>query len=360
MPANSSSKAYLIIIAIVFLISGFLFIGLLHWNNTVTLRPLEGATRQHNSLSELFSIENTTATRSSKYRPSKKTTSPPAESLSADSFYLDASVVASQYSINPAPCSTLPVKPYVVIIVFARPNGYKLRQAIRSTWGSLVDTHCGVRMLFMFGRVYDSAVQEALNEESKKYGDVIQSNQFDDRYRSAANKAVHLLQWGAAFCPESAYTAKIDDDNWLNLQKYLNFLKAHPPSDIVYGGMFYAGTIVIRDPNSKYFVPREEFPQEYYPEYLSGILYAFPTKHLAKVVYMAQHSQMTFNDDVFVCGVVATKAGLTRKEVPDYGWDHNIHDTTCPKRDKMCIHYSKIEDFYRLWNDPCFKYEKLC
>lgn len=98
----------------------------------------------------------------------------------------------------------------------------------------------------MFGRVYDTKVQSILDEEAKKYGDVIQSNQFDDKYRAAATKAVHLLQWGATFCPESTYTAKIDDDNWLNLGKYLKFLRQNQDPVTVYGGIFGSGTTVIR------------------------------------------------------------------------------------------------------------------
>ncbi|OQV24590.1 putative Beta-1,3-galactosyltransferase 1 [Hypsibius exemplaris] len=281
----------------------------------------------------------------------------------ADPYYLDPRIIAKQYDIMPKPCSAFIQKPFLLLIVFARPDGFTIRQAVRKTWASLANPICGVRVLFMFGRVYDHDVQTKLNQEAEKYGDVIQSNQFDDKYRAAAHKAIHLLQWGGTFCPESTYTAKMDDDNWLNLPKYYKFLQANQHTDYVFGAMFGAGTTVLRDPSSKYYVPKEEFPSDYYPEYLSGILYAFKTKFLPKVVHVAKHpatGQITFNDDVYMCGVVATAAGLTRKEVPDYAWDHNIRDSTCPKRDKMCIHYSKIEDFYRLWNDPCYRYEELC
>ena len=80
-----------------------------------------------------------------------------------------------------------------------------------------------------------------LHQEAEKYGDIIQSNQFDDKYRAAAHKAIHLFQWGGTFCPESTYTAKIDDDNWLNLPKYLKFLKDNQENDYVYGAVFGAG-----------------------------------------------------------------------------------------------------------------------
>lgn len=53
-----------------------------------------------------------------------------------------------------------------------------------------------------------------------------------------------------------------------------------------------------RDLNHKDYVPKDEYDAEFYPEYLSGVLYAFPTKQLSKVVYMAQRTHMTFNDEV--------------------------------------------------------------
>ncbi|XP_055347277.1 beta-1,3-galactosyltransferase 5-like [Paramacrobiotus metropolitanus] len=270
--------------------------------------------------------------------------------------------IARQYTIMPKTCAEMPVKPFLVLIVFSRIDAFDLRTAIRTTWGSLADTKCGIRLLFMFGRVYKDNLQRKLEAEAEKYGDIIQSNQFDDVYRSAAQKAIHLLQWSAAFCPESVYTAKIDDDNWLNLPMYYKFLQTHQHTDYVYGAVFYSGTTVIRHTGTKYYVPREEYSGDYYPEYLSGILYAFPTRFVQRILQASLEVPRTFNDDVYVCGMLTNKANLTRKAVPNYAWDQNSaqRDSKCTKKDMMCIHYSNAQDYYRMWKDPCYTYERIC
>lgn len=271
-------------------------------------------------------------------------------------------LIAQQYTIHPKPCKDLPSKTFLVLIVFSRTTGFALRQAIRKTWGSLASPVCGVRLLFMFGRVYDPELQQRLQTEAYEHGDMIQSNQFDDVYRGAAEKALHLLQWGATFCPESVYTAKIDDDNWLNLPLYYKFLQENQKNDHVYGAMFGTGSPVIRATGTKYFVPREEYEPDKYPEYLSGVLYAFPTRFIPRVLLASKEVRRTFNDDVYVCGLLATKANLTRRPVPRYAWDQVSaqKDSKCVKKDMMSVHYSKIEDFYRMWEDPCYRYEELC
>ncbi|XP_055343179.1 beta-1,3-galactosyltransferase 5-like [Paramacrobiotus metropolitanus] len=273
-----------------------------------------------------------------------------------------ADVIARQYTISPKPCKDVPMKPFLVLVAFSRIDAFALRTAIRKTWGSVADPNCGVRLLFMFGRVYKKNLQLKLEAEALEFGDIIQSNQFDDVYRSAAQKAIYLLQWGAAYCPESVYTAKIDDDNWLNLPLYYKFLQENQKNDYVYGAMFNEGSPVIRNTGTKYYVPREEFDGDVYPEYLSGILYAFPTRFLDRVLQASLEVQRTFNDDVYVCGLLTTKANLTRMPVPRYAWDQPgaQRDSNCTKRDMMCIHYSKDTDYYRMWDDPCYTYPRLC
>lgn len=268
--------------------------------------------------------------------------------------------ITSQYTINPYPCDILPIKPSLVIIVTGRVTGFELRQAIRATWGSLASPVCGVRLLFMVGATNNATYQDRLTTEGAMYGDLIQSNQFDDTYSTAAAKSLHLLQWSATFCSQSVYTVKIDDDNWLNLPKYSKFLLENSNSGYAFGAIFPAGGQVIRDPWHKNFVSREDFNEDIYPEYMSGMLYAFPTKVLPKILMASREIKPILNEDVYVCGLLAGRANVTRKAAPDYGWTPVFTDTKCPKRDKTCIHYSRIDDFYKLWNDPCDRYRELC
>lgn len=281
----------------------------------------------------------------------------------SDQFFLDQNIVAPQYSILPAPCSAFPQPIYLVIIAVSRPNGFALREAVRATWGSLADPDCGVRLIFFLGKTLDALTQDSISKEAEQYGDILQTLQFEDNYRAQSLKSIYLFQWSGTFCSESIFTAKIDDDNWLNLERYVDFLKNQTNLDQIYGALFKGGTHPLRDPEDQYVSPRDDYPPDIYPDYTSGMLYAFPTKHLAKVVHIAKKLNVGINEDVFITGIVATAANLTRGRVRSYGWGHQPQDNPnmdCPKRDRICIHYSNAEWMYKLWNDPCHKYRTLC
>lgn len=132
--------------------------------------------------------------------------------------------ISSQYLINPDPCDVR-TNILALIIVTTRVDGFDRRRAVRSTWGSLVTPSCGVRLLFMLGAAKGKSVQKLIDSEALLYGDIIQSDLFEDSYTTASAKSLYLFQWATTFCSQSVYTVKVDDDNWLNLPMYFQFLK---------------------------------------------------------------------------------------------------------------------------------------
>lgn len=132
----------------------------------------------------------------------------------------------------------------------------------------------------ILGGTRDKAFQARLYTEAAIYNDLIQSDQFEDTYSTASSKSLYSLQWASTFCHQTTYTAKTDDDIWLNLPKYYAFLESQRHTDHAFGAMFWAGSPPIRYMNHKNYVSREDFKEDTYPEYMSGQLYAFPTKYV--------------------------------------------------------------------------------
>lgn len=211
----------------------------------------------------------------------------------------------------------------------------------------------------MVGGTINSTEQARLRTESEMHGDLIQSNQFEDTYTTASLKSLHSLQWAATFCHRSTYTAKVDDDNWLNLPKYEKFLQSQKHTDFAFGGIFWPGNQVVRYQHKNY-VSREDYKEDYYPQYLSGMLYAYPTRLLHKLLLAGKEIPTILNEDVYIGGLLAGRANITRKQAPDYAWTPDVKDSDCLKRDKMCIHYCKLEQFYTFWKDPCYRYPQIC
>ncbi|XP_055340744.1 beta-1,3-galactosyltransferase 9-like [Paramacrobiotus metropolitanus] len=273
-------------------------------------------------------------------------------------FRFVAEVVAKQYSIMPEACEINGKEVFAIVIVVTRPEAFRYRVAIRETWGSLAEIQCGVRLIFMIAKIASSTIQYRIGLESEKFHDIVQSNRFYDNYRAQSLKSIHALQWVAAFCPNSTFTVKIDDDNWLNLPRYLRYLRSQPADDpLVHGGIFRGGVTALRNPEEKNSVPREDYPPDEYPEYLTGMLYALPTRYVGKVVYLANRLNAGLNEDMYINGIVTVAAGLERKDVEGYAW--RVEKDKCQKKE-MCVHYSSVEDMYRMWNDTCDSYQKLC
>ena len=75
------------------------------------------------------------------------------------------------------------------------------------------------------GATTEAGRQRRLEEESSKYGDLVQGD-FLDTYRNLSYKAIMGSLWVAEFCGQAEFVVKIDDDCFLDLYevKYVNLL----------------------------------------------------------------------------------------------------------------------------------------
>lgn len=281
---------------------------------------------------------------------------------SPDRYFVDSNIVRSQYLHHPAPCNTPLSSLYMMIAVITAPGNFGMRTAIRTTWGSLAKPRCGVRIIFVLGRVSKHETQRLLDQEARLHKEILQSNQYDDLYRSSTLKTLHLFQWCAAFCAHSKYIVRIDDDAWLNLPKYYTFLKENEMNGTIYGYTISSGAPVQRAPSDKYFLPREDYTPDKLPEYVGGFMFTTPTKYLPKLLHASHFMAYSFLDDVYVAGMLATASNMKRQYVHDYmpSGQPPRQNGTCPKRDAMTIHHSMPVDQYELWTDPCHSYKDLC
>lgn len=148
--------------------------------------------------------------------------------------------------------------------------------------------------------------QVELEEEWKEEGDLIVED-IMDAYLNLTLKVLRILKWKQSHCPLATYLVKIDDDVHLNVLKYLKQLQlysGHEAHNLI-AGHLYNDTDVIRDPNSKWFVPNEVYSAPRFPKFVSGICYVFGVDAVPKL-YHASLSQPLFHlEDVFLTGMVA-------------------------------------------------------
>ncbi|GAU89187.1 hypothetical protein RvY_01766 [Ramazzottius varieornatus] len=273
------------------------------------------------------------------------------------------------FTVTPSSCSSA-AAPFLLLIVFSRPNAFARRESIRRTFGSLASS-CpsqtinsstrSIRILFILGQVKDADLQEEIEREAKTYDDVVQSAAFVDGYAEATRKGIALFHWALLHCPQANFVAKADDDCWVNLPRFVKVLRKHQDKEGIFGLFWAQGAPVIRDPANKWNVPYADFPEDDFPPYVSGILYAVSRNVVRKLAEAVTVLKYLWHDDVFITGMAAKEAGvqhwgLAGYDVKGTSWKR----TTCAKKAFLAIHYVNDANMDALWNDKCQSYEVPC
>ncbi|KAF4093341.1 hypothetical protein AMELA_G00001020, partial [Ameiurus melas] len=211
-------------------------------------------------------------------------------------------------------------KPFLVLMVPVAPQQLEARNSIRSTWGneSIVQGK-NITVLFMLGLKgveEGEKHQEQLNLESQQYHDLIQSN-FMDTYKNLTIKTMVILDWLATHCPQASYAMKIDSDMFLNLENLMSLLLApNTPKENYITGMVMWNRPVIRNEYSKWYVPKEVYPDDVYPTYLLGMGYVFSSDLPEKLVKVSKDVKPFPIEDAYV-GACLKKMGLSPSSPPD-------------------------------------------
>lgn len=150
-------------------------------------------------------------------------------------------------------------------------------------------------------------------QESQEHHDLLQSN-FLDSYQNLTIKTMVILEWLALRCPSASYAMKIDSDMFLNVHNLVKMLLKAPRRGYM-TGMVERGAPVLRDPNSKWFLPQEVFPELYYPDYALGLGYVFSLDLPKKIITASRHVKAIYIEDVYL-GVCMKYLGIKLTDPP--------------------------------------------
>ncbi|XP_055073248.2 beta-1,3-galactosyltransferase 1 [Misgurnus anguillicaudatus] len=211
-------------------------------------------------------------------------------------------------------------KPFVVVIVPVPPENIEGRDAIRNTWGGekpFADKV--VLVLFLLGSrsgTGKEALQEQLNNESKHYKDLLQSN-FQDSYRNLTIKTMVMMEWLSEKCSQASYAVKVDTDVLLNIRNLINML-ANPDtlkSNYMTGLVWYESP-VLRDPSNKFYMPYNVFSKDHYPPYPLGMCYIFSTDLPLKFLQQSRQIKPIYIEDAYL-GMCLERLGIVPTKPPN-------------------------------------------
>lgn len=188
--------------------------------------------------------------------------------------------------------------PFLVFLVPVAPREAAVRETIRKTWGAPSrDTLC----LFYMGLPeggHVSDIQDKLQDESKKHGDIIQMS-FQDSYQNLTIKTVMMMNWVKTHCPHASYVMKVDADIFVNVFYLIRLLRNSPQRGFITGSVIWDGQ-PRRDSNSKWYVSEEEYPEDSFPPYVSGAGYVFSADLAGRIAWASRFVRLIPLEDVYV------------------------------------------------------------
>ena len=192
---------------------------------------------------------------------------------------------------------------HVVFFVPSALGNFDRREAIRRSYGKR-DTWPviagGGKMVtvFMLGSTSDAGLQDKIDIESNKYGDIVQES-FIDSYLNLTRKTIMGLKWVKSHCRHAEFAMKIDDDTSIIQRRIIPILRDAPRIRYTLGYVF-KNPIVMRHKINKFYMSKAFYPNASLPPYSSGAGYIMSTDVVEAVFNVAITIPIFPWEDVFV------------------------------------------------------------
>ncbi|KAM9741320.1 beta-1,3-galactosyltransferase 2-like isoform 2-T2 [Menidia menidia] len=230
--------------------------------------------------------------------------------------------------------------PFLVLVIPVTPNNTKARDIIRRTWGNqTVVLGQEIRHFFLLGLSMGQNGTEQpepeLLQESRTYHDILQSN-FLDSYHNLTIKTMVMFEWLSDHCPFTSYAMKVDSDIFLNVRNLVDML-LKAPRHLYITGSVARDAEVLRNSDSKWFLPVTAFPESTYPPYALGLGYVFSLDLPTRILRASTHIRAIYIEDVYV-GLCLRHLGVLPTDPPQEG----LFMTTVPFLTNICYWTSVI------------------
>ena len=256
-----------------------------------------------------------------------------------------------------------PTQVFLVVVVVSKATHFAQRAAIRQSWAQVVPSDVAVR--FLVGAA-DNAT-EHINDESKKFDDVIQLK-LDDGYGSLSIKSLLMLRWVSESCENSLdqgfFLLKVDDDSYLDLPALISNLRLTPHKTFIMGRLI-SGAQPSHNRLSKYFTPRYIYGRNYYPQYVSGSAYIVSGDALKQLFLVCVRTRVFWLEDIYLTGICAKKASIPLIHNVRFNSFDDVGELVkpldgigssnlpCRRHKWMVLHRVQPQQMLTLWEQRC-------
>ncbi|CAJ0602705.1 unnamed protein product [Cylicocyclus nassatus] len=235
------------------------------------------------------------------------------------------------------------ISPLMIATVLSTANHTEERQAVRETWASereskFIKTHY-VMVFFIISSTSKNDLHN-LQKEQEEYDDLIVTD-LHEGFRNLHLKVYASMVFLQQYCPSAHFLMKVDDDVALNLDRVVDSWKRDSESIRSIFCRVWIKMPPIRNINSKYYVPENAWPNEYFPPYCSGPMYIMGKEAIQLILDYAPLFTPVTVDDVFYTGIIAEKAKIQRVHwEASVTFDFQKFSLECnkPKEVKLFVH----------------------
>ncbi|XP_037527986.1 beta-1,3-galactosyltransferase 5-like [Rhipicephalus sanguineus] len=197
----------------------------------------------------------------------------------------------------------------VLIGVVSSADNFESRAAIRDTWGGTA-LKMGFIVVFLLGLTPDQKVQGKVLAEHETYGDVVQGD-FVDSYENLTYKTAMIIRWAREKCSETEFVLKIDDDMLLGVWDLAVVVNSLVGIKHSMWGYLYRNARPHRNVASKWYVSKEAYASDAYPDFLSGTAYLISGDAISALDDVT-HDECFFPlEDIYLTAIVAERAQLS-------------------------------------------------
>ncbi|KAM9642254.1 LOW QUALITY PROTEIN: beta-1,3-galactosyltransferase 9 [Trichechus inunguis] len=199
---------------------------------------------------------------------------------------------------------------FLLSLIFSSPGNGTRRDLIRKTWGNMtsVQGH-SILTLFALGMPLLVTTQQEIDKESHNNNDIIEGI-FLDTSENQTLKIIAMTQWAVTFCPNALFILKVEEEIFVDLPTLVDYLlNLKERLEEIYVGRVIHQDTPNRDPRNQEFVPLNEYPGKYYPNYCSGEAFIMSQDVTWMMYVVFKEVPIMVPADVFV-GICAKSIGL--------------------------------------------------
>ncbi|KAL1481300.1 hypothetical protein MTO96_015736 [Rhipicephalus appendiculatus] len=138
-----------------------------------------------------------------------------------------------------------------------------------------------------------------------------------------------LIRWARQKCSEADFVLKVDDDMLLSVWDLAVVLNGLAGIKRSMWGCLLAHRQPFRNPDYKWYVTKEEYALHRYPDFLSGTGYLISGDAISVLDDVAQEVRFFKLEDVYLTGMVAQRAQVSRLRLAGFHNEHKPYEKPC-------------------------------